>query len=55
MIVMGLVITSHVLLAAAQRSDVEDVATNSKPSDDDTKPSNDLSYRGHGSHGRNGP
>jgi hypothetical protein len=42
MIVMGLVITSYVLRAAAQRSQVEDVAANNKPSDDDTEPLNDL-------------
>jgi hypothetical protein len=42
MIVMGLVITSYVLRAAAQRSRVEDVAANYKPSDDDTEPLNDL-------------
>jgi hypothetical protein len=37
--VAGLVIA---LSWAAQRSDVEDVAANNKPSDDDTKPSNDF-------------
>jgi hypothetical protein len=42
MIVMGLVITSYVLRAAAQRSHVEDVAANNTPSDDDTEPLNDL-------------
>ena len=42
MIVMGFVITSYVLRAAAQRSHVEDVAANNKPSDDDSEPLNDL-------------
>jgi hypothetical protein len=42
MIAMGLVITSCVLRTAAQRSHVEDVAANNKPSDDDTEPLNDL-------------
>jgi hypothetical protein len=42
MIVMGLVITSYVLRAAARRYHVEDVEANNKPSDDDTEPLNDL-------------